>query len=415
MSFGTRVDGRCVEAALRHCTALTALSCEGCLALDQAPLMASRTLRQLRVGGPIASLRMELPSLERLDCSDCWQLQTIAWDGAPPPASGVPLERLAASSCAMLRCVAPFLAVCSGNVTELDFTSCDALPPAELCTAVSLCPHAVELGLCCACVHDGVLREACRVASGSLHTLALSIGAAVTAAGAGELRQCLLLQRVALPRSVTAECVADLAAHLKNLRAVELMENPSVDSGSVAALLASCTALDTLTMCDCPRVGDAAFEPLACALTPGAGAVLAHLAIGDSDVTDAALLAVAGRCAALHTIDLSGDVRVTDTGVAAVLHGCPRLAVITLQRCLLLTNAVIAALAAAHKRDCGAVEFLDVYGCAAVGSGALSALLDAVDLRQLNASALVVERLEAARLPAWGGVRFFSTRNDWDP
>jgi hypothetical protein len=89
-----------------------------------------------------------------------------------------------------------------------------------------------------------------------------------------------------------------------------------------------------------------------------------------SNITDAAMTALAANCANLTTINLRGCRNLTDTAITVLTKNCTHLTTINLGDCGNLTDAAIAALAA----NCANLTTINLGGCGNITNAAMTAL-----------------------------------------
>ncbi|KNC55009.1 hypothetical protein, variant [Thecamonas trahens ATCC 50062] len=119
-----------------------------------------------------------------------------------------------------------------------------------------------------------------------------------------------------------------------------------------------CPNLTTLNLYNCSNITDAAVVTLA-----GGCPNLTTLYLDYcSNITDAAVVALAGGCPNLTTLGLRNCSDITDAAVVALAGGCPNLTTLYLNNCSNITDAAVVALAG----GCPNLTTLDLNNCSKV-------------------------------------------------
>ncbi|KNC55804.1 uncharacterized protein AMSG_12426 [Thecamonas trahens ATCC 50062] len=151
-----------------------------------------------------------------------------------------------------------------------------------------------------------------------------------------------------------------------NLTSLGLNGCSNITDAAVVALAGGCPNLTTLNLYNCSNITDAAVVALA-----GGCPNLTFLGLENcSNITDAAVVALAGGCPNLTTLNLSSCSNITDAAVVAVADGCPKLTSLILRSCTKLTDAAVVAVAG----GCPNLTTLSLYNCSNITDAAVVAL-----------------------------------------
>eukprot|EP00899_Mesostigma_viride_P021235 jgi/Mesvir1/29112/Mv18418-RA.1 len=156
----------------------------------------------------------------------------------------------------------------------------------------------------------------------------------------------------------------DIAAMCKGLKHLSVARCSGVTDGGVLAIAGACQGLESLNVA-ATQIGDAAIQAVA-ASCPG----LQRLVVTNCKrVSDASLVSVAKHCRQLVALSVD-ETLVTDAGVTAVAQNCPRL-----RQLAVGANASDAAIAqvAAH---CPALETLGVANCKRVTDASIKRIAE---------------------------------------
>ncbi|ETW09244.1 hypothetical protein, variant 1 [Aphanomyces invadans] len=148
-------------------------------------------------------------------------------------------------------------------------------------------------------------------------------------------RHLTVLDLAGAPR-VTTLGIAAIAATCSNLEKITLTDTP-VDDVAVLALSAHCPALHTLHLSKCRHLTDVAIEAIASGLFNLRVLSLAWI----SNLTNKSLVALAATKSPIETLDLTGDCQIDDDGLSALVAGCHRLRHVVVKGCDRLTTGCL--------------------------------------------------------------------------
>ncbi|KNC55706.1 uncharacterized protein AMSG_12420 [Thecamonas trahens ATCC 50062] len=125
-----------------------------------------------------------------------------------------------------------------------------------------------------------------------------------------------------------------------NLTSLDLNGCFNITDAAVVALAGGCPNLTSLRLYNCSNITDAAVVALA-----GGCPNLTSLGLRNcSNITDAAVVALTGGCPNLTSLYLNNCSNITDAAVVALAGGCPNLTSLDLCNCSNITDAAVVAL-----------------------------------------------------------------------
>jgi len=414
------LDSSSIAAVARLCTRLRSLTADHCVGAKQPLVVDAPVLESLRVMGLVVpQLTLRCPQLLLLDCSDCWDVETLAWNCG----SAVPLAEANLFRCKKLRggSFAAFInANCTPALRYLNICECQFVAGRDAAAAVTGLSQLTHMVAdMCALLDDEAIAALARSCP-RLASVYFNECPRVTEAGCAELARCTMLEGCTFPTTVgDVSLMAIARAAAASLVVVDVTGSTTLTDAGVSTLLQSCVSLRTLTISECPRLTDACFAPLSAADGGAAGTKLRNLTAQMTLHTDSALHILAGRCHSLVSIDLLHNGRITDAGVIELIRCCPLLASVNLSFCTLITDATLAAFAASGSppqptASASPPLSLDVYGCNQVTADAVIALLASTtrSIRDINVNMSIRERISQLPVAALRGARVHSQRGD---
>eukprot|EP00937_MAST-01D_sp_MAST-1D-sp2_P004759 g4759.t1 len=147
---------------------------------------------------------------------------------------------------------------------------------------------------------------------------------------------------------------------------IDLEGCTNITDAAVEALAQRCPGITRIVLSGCTNITDAAVEALA-QRCPGITIIGLN---GCTNTTDAAVEALAQRCPGITIIGLNGCTNITDAAVEALAQRCPGITIIDLEGCTNITDAAVEALA----QRCPGITRIVLSGCTNITDAAVEAL-----------------------------------------